>query len=90
MTPNNAFERTVDDRGFVNQRRTAVQRGTFDGTMTAPPEPTKSMTACHPRLTFTALNLADAKQPIARHEQPNCTQTRLRNECGPPLHELRR
>jgi hypothetical protein len=29
-------------------------------------------------------------QEIARHEQPNYRQTQLRNECGPPLHELRR
>jgi len=62
----------------------------FGGTMAAPPEPTKSMTVCDPRLTFTALDLADAKQPGARHEQPNYRQTQLRNECGPPLHELRR
>jgi len=50
----------------------------------------KSMTACDPRLTFTAPNLADAKQPVARHEQPNYRQTQLRNERRPPLHELRR
>lgn len=48
------------------------------------------MKACDPRLTFTALNLADAKQPVARHEQPNYGQTQLRNECGPPLYEHRR
>jgi len=47
------------------------------------------MTACDHRLTFTDLNLADAKQPVARHEQPSYRQTQLRNECGPPLHELR-
>jgi hypothetical protein len=67
-----------------------VYQVTVGGTMAAPPEPTKSMTACDPRLTFTALDLADAKQPGARHEQPNYRQTQLRNECGPPLHELRR
>jgi len=48
------------------------------------------MTACDPRLTFAALNLADAKRPVARHEQPGHKQTQLRNEYGPPLHELRR
>ncbi len=50
----------------------------------------KSMTACVPRLMFTGLNLADAERPVARHEQPNYRQTHLLNECGPPLHELRR
>jgi len=50
----------------------------------------KSMTACDPRLTFAALNLADAKQPVARHEQLSYRQTQLRNEYGPLLRELRR
>ena len=48
------------------------------------------MTACGHRLTFAALNLVDAKQPIARHEQPSYRQTQLRNEYGPSLRELRR
>jgi len=48
------------------------------------------MTACDHRLTFAALNLVDAKRPIARHEQPIYRQTQLRTEYGPSLRELRR
>ena len=50
----------------------------------------KGMTACGHRLTFAALNLVDAKRPIARHEQPSYRQTQLRNEYGPSVRELRR
>jgi hypothetical protein len=52
--------------------------------------PHKGMAACDHRLTFAALNLADAKRPIAHQEQPSYRQTQLRNEYGPSPRELRR
>jgi len=88
MPPNNALVSDACAAALrasfsAAQRGRSVARGSTAG-------PHKGMTACDHRLTFAALNLADAKRPIARHEQPSYRQTQLRNEYGPSPRELRR